>query len=409
MQKNKVVWIMLDSVGIGALPDANQYGDAGAHTLQSIAKAMPELELPTLNGMGLSCLVSEFNERSKADLQYPHYVARMAEQSKGKDTITGHWEFTGILTEEPFPTFPNGFPEPFIMQLENAAGVKFLGNEVASGTEIIARLGAEHIKTGNPILYTSADSVLQIAAHEEVIAVDQLYRICEIARTLTLTGPYKVGRVIARPFIGTEGSFVRTANRHDYALETPKENLLQDLIDAKIPLYAVGKIRDIYAGVSFDKAETTKNNRDGMEKTLSFYHTLCQQHEYGVIYVNLVDFDMQYGHRRDCIGYGTALAEFDAWLSDFIDQIDDNTVVIITADHGCDPDYTGTDHTREYVPLLVYGKHVRVNQDACCVTYPTFADLGATIAEIFGITYTGAGESFAQQVFTKEFLLKRGD
>ena len=237
---------MLDSVGIGALPDANQYGDAGAHTLQSIAKAMPELELPTLNGMGLSCLVSEFNERSKADLQYPHYVARMAEQSKGKDTITGHWEFTGILTEEPFPTFPNGFPKPFIMQLENAAGVKFLGNEVASGTEIIERLGKEHISSKKPIIYTSADSVLQIATHTDAYSVEELYQMCEKAREIC-SGDYNVGRIIARPFAtNNEGKFYRLEGRKDYALSPPEETMLDKLKNNGFDTVCIGKIEDIF-------------------------------------------------------------------------------------------------------------------------------------------------------------------
>lgn len=401
MSKKKLIWVILDSVGIGALPDAENYGDAGANTLESIAETMPDLQLPVMNAMGLGDLVPQFTNRKKAVLPMVSYRARMAEASKGKDTITGHWEFTGILTEEPFPTFPNGFPSDFVAKLEQAAGVSFLGNEVASGTEIIARLGAEHIRTGKPILYTSADSVLQIAAHEEIISVPELYHICEIARELTRTGPCKVGRVIARPFIGTEGNFTRTANRHDYALNVPKDNLLQNLLNDHVPVYAVGKIRDIYAGTTFTKAEPTKSNDDGMEKTAIFYRELCEQYGYGLVYVNLVDFDMKYGHRRDARGYGEALAQFDHQLQSLIEQIDEETVIILTADHGCDPGFTGTDHTREYVPLLIYGKQVMANQTEPITTYPSFADLGATIADYFGVSYSGEGKTFASNVFLK--------
>lgn len=401
----KIIWIMLDSVGVGALPDAIQYGDDGANTCRTIARTMPELSLPILNGMGLHHLVPEFAEREKATLQKNCYYAKMAEQSKGKDTITGHWEFAGILTEESFPTFPNGFPETLVKQLEQETGVGFLGNEVASGTEIIARLGAEHMRTGKPILYTSADSVLQIAAHEEIIPVSELYRICEIARERTRTGPYKVGRVIARPFIGKEGAFVRTANRHDYALEIPKNNLLQQLSDANVSVYAVGKIADIYAGTTFYKVEHSSNNTDGMKKTMECYRALCAEQKPGIVYTNLVDFDMQYGHRRDIQGYGNALQLFDAQLARLLDCMDDDTILILTADHGCDPGFFGTDHTREYVPLFLYGDMIRTNICNRVVTYQSFADLGATIAEYFAVPDIGAGTSFAKEVFAEKVFL----
>ncbi len=398
----KMIWIILDSVGIGALPDANQYGDGGANTLQHIADGMPALQLPMMNAMGLYHLVPAFAQREKAGLDKASYWARMAESSKGKDTITGHWEFSGVITEEPFPTFPNGFPQEFITALEHKTGVSFLGNEVASGTEIIARLGAEHIKTGKPILYTSADSVLQIAAHEEMISVPELYRICEDARALTRTGAYKVGRVIARPFIGTEGNFVRTANRHDYALNISPDNLLQDLLHQQIPIYAVGKIKDIYAGTTFTKAESTQSNEDGMLKTLTYYQELCKTGSMGLVYTNLVDFDMKYGHRRDIQGYGEALQQFDTQLKALAEIIDEDTVIVITADHGCDPGFTGTDHTREYVPLLIYGRKVLSNRTDAITTYSTFADLGATIADYFDVDYSGEGTSFADTVFLKQ-------
>lgn len=392
---------MLDSVGIGALPDAQQYGDFGANTCRTIAQNLPSLSLPILNGMGLSYLVPEFSGREEIQSQQPSYIARMAEQSKGKDTITGHWEFAGVVTGEPFPTFPNGFPKALVQQLEERTGVGFLGNEVASGTEIIARLGAEHMRTGKPILYTSADSVLQIAAHEEIISVETLYHICEIARTITRTGPYKIGRVIARPFIGECGTFVRTANRHDYALEIPKNNLLQSLLDANVAVYAVGKIGDIYAGTTFTKAEHTSSNTDGMQKTIQQYQALCEIQQAGMVYTNLVDFDMKYGHRRDIQGYGNALKEFDTQLYALLQCMDEDTVLIMTADHGCDPGFLGTDHTREYVPLFLYGRTIRANHDKKVHTYQTFADLGATIADYFAVPYNGSGNSFAKDVFSE--------
>ena len=392
----KAILIVMDSAGIGALPDAALYGDAGCNTFQSIAEAVPQLELPYLNGMGLYKLVPQFQNRTKADIALPSRAARMAELSKGKDTITGHWELAGIITEEPSPTFPDGFPEELLKQLYDACGVEFIGNEVASGTEIIARLGAEHMRTGKPILYTSADSVLQIAAHEEIIPLERLYEICSAARELTRTGPYKVGRVIARPFIGEEGAFVRTANRHDYSLLVPEANLLVDLLNQQHEVMSVGKIEDIFANVTFTKAIHTKSNDDGMDQTMQFYGELKQ----GLLFVNLVDFDMKYGHRRDCAGYGEALEAFDARLGQLLDVMDEETVLILTADHGCDPAFKGTDHTREYVPLFLCGKPVRGTEEGeAPATYTSFADLAATLAQYFGIAYSGAGNSFAEEVF----------
>ena len=391
----KAILIVMDSAGIGALPDAALYGDAGCNTFQSIAGAMPGLELPYLNGLGLYKLVPQFAGRKKAEIALPHHAARMAELSKGKDTITGHWELAGIITEEPSPTFPDGFPDELLKQLYDACGVEFIGNEVASGTEIIARLGAEHIRTGKPILYTSADSVLQIAAHEDVIPIERLYEICSAARELTRTGPYKVGRVIARPFIGDAGAFVRTANRRDYSLLVPEENLLVDLLNQQHQVMSVGKIEDIFANVAFTKAVHTKSNDDCMNQTMQFYREL----EQGLLFVNLVDFDMKYGHRRDCAGYGNALEAFDAQLGRLLDIIDDETLLILTADHGCDPAFKGTDHTREYVPLFLCGKPLKTNETEKPATYKSFADLAATLAVYFGIAYSGAGSSFAEEVF----------
>lgn len=391
--KRKAVLIVLDSVGIGALPDAGQYGDACANTLGRIADAMPDLELPCLNGMGLGRLVPQFARRDRKDSGLPCYGARMAELSKGKDTITGHWELAGIITSEPSPTFPDGFPAKLLQQIYDACGVTFLGNEVASGTEIIARLGDEHVRTGKPILYTSADSVLQIAAHEAVIPVPELYRICQVARDLTRTGPCKVGRVIARPFVGDSGHYQRTANRHDFSLTVPEHNLLQDLLQQQIPVLAVGKIQDIFAGVPFTQAVHIADNDDGMTQTIRLY----QQMEQGLLFVNLVDFDMKYGHRRDIAGYGKALAAFDARLAELLPMLDADTILIITADHGCDPGYTGTDHTREYVPLLICGAAIQPGKPVA--TYSSFADLAASLADCFNVPYSGAGTSFAEEVF----------
>lgn len=391
--RRKAILIVLDSAGIGELPDAAQYNDTGANTFRRIADAMPELELPYLNGLGLHKLVPQFAQRQQSKTELPAYAARMAELSKGKDTITGHWELAGIITAEPSPTFPNGFPDELLQLLYEQTGYHFLGNEVASGTEIIARLGAEHVRTGQPILYTSADSVLQIAAHEEVISVPELYRICAIAREITKTGPYKVGRVIARPFVGAEGAYQRTANRHDYALTVPTHNLLQDLLSQQRQVMAVGKIQDIFAGTDFTAAVHTSSNDDGMAQTMAYY----QQLEQGLIFTNLVDFDMKYGHRRDITGYGKALADFDAQLGVLLRQIDDDTIVIVTADHGCDPGYNGTDHTREYVPLLLAGKQIKDGLPVA--TYGSFADFAATLADYFVIKYSGAGSGFYEEVF----------
>lgn len=388
----KAILIVLDSAGIGALPDAVQYGDEGSNTLKRIADAMPDLELPYLNGLGLHQLVPQFSERQQIVIGLPSYTARMAEQSKGKDTITGHWELTGILTEEPSPTFPDGFPQELLQQLYDATGYTFLGNEVASGTEIIARLGAKHVETGQPILYTSADSVLQIAAHEDVIAVPELYRICQIARDLTKTGPYKVGRVIARPFVGEKGNYQRTANRHDYALTVPAQNLLQDLLTQQQQVFAVGKIQDIFAGLNFSQAVHTSSNDDGMAQSMALYQQLQQ----GLLFINLVDFDMKHGHRRDIVGYGQALAAFDVQLGQLLQLMQEDTILIITADHGCDPGFKGTDHTREYVPLFICGQQVKTKQSV--ETHESFADLAATLADYFKIAYSGVGKSFYQEV-----------
>ena len=394
--RRKVILIVLDSAGCGNAPDAADYGDAGSNTYGRIAKAMPELELANLNALGLGRLVPEFAARKKNRVDRPVFAAKLQEASRGKDTITGHWELGGVLTEEPFPTFPDGFPEELLDAVYEKTGCRFLGNEVASGTEIIQRLGDRHLETKQPILYTSADSVIQIAAHEDLYPVEELYRICEAARELTRTGPYKVGRVIARPFIGTSGNYTRTANRHDYALPTPKPNLLDDVLKSGQAVLGVGKIMDIFAGTAFTRAEHTKSNAHGMQMTLDYY----QDMENGLLFTNLVDFDMKYGHRRDITGYGTALKEFDDFLDTLLSVLDDDTVLAVTADHGCDPGYAGTDHTREQVPILLYGAQVKDNTNETEVpVYPTFSDLAATVAEYLEVPYHGHGTSFYKEAF----------
>lgn len=394
----KAIIIVLDSVGIGALPDADDYGDGGSNTLGHVLGLLPGLELPNLSSLGLDRLCPALVGRSpQRALPYGASTAVLAEASQGKDTVTGHWEMMGVITGEAFPVFPKGFPQQLLTQLEQLCGVTFLGNEVASGTEIINRLGAEHMATGQPILYTSADSVLQIAAHEKVISVSQLYAMCSQIR-MQLQPPYQVARVIARPFIGQPGAFQRTANRHDYALAVPEENLLQDLLVQGFPVGAVGKIQDIFVGVDFTEGIHTVSDDDGMNKLLEMYAGW----ERGLIFVNLVDFDMKYGHRRDGIGYGANLAAFDQRLAELLEVLDEETLLLITADHGCDPLASGTDHTREYVPLLCYGAMVDAGKDIG--HRRSFADLGATLAQWFGAAYTGAGESFAKEVLINESI-----
>lgn len=393
--KRKMILIVLDSAGIGNAPDADKYGDEGSNTYARIAEHMPDLELPNLNALGLGRLVPAFKERSKNTLNRPAFAGRLREESSGKDTITGHWELGGVLTEEPFPTFPNGFPDELLDAIYEKTGVRFLGNEVASGTEIIQRLGDEHLRTKKPILYTSADSVIQIAAHEDLYPVPKLYEICKAARDLTRTGPFKVGRVIARPFVGESGNYTRTPNRHDYALPTPKPNLLNDVYTAGQEVWGVGKIMDIFAGCDFTRAEHTKSNAHGMEMTLDYYKDMKD----GLLFTNLVDFDMKYGHRRDITGYGNALKEFDDFLNVLFKEMDDNTVLGITADHGCDPGYAGTDHTREEVPILLYGNPLKDNGDQKVPVYTTYSDLAATIADYLHVSYHGHGTSFYKEAF----------
>ena len=377
MSFRRVVWIVLDSVGIGEMPDASDYGDAGSDTLGNLARVRP-MKLPNLCVLGLGN-IKPLNGLPAMNVAAGAY-GRCALASPGKDTTTGHWEMAGIHLEKPFPTYPHGFPSETIDAFEERIGRKTLGNVVASGTEIIAQLGDEHERTGSPIVYTSADSVFQIAAHEEVIPIPELYRICEIARELLP----EVGRVIARPFIGASGHYTRTANRHDYAVPPPKGMLLDKLAERNVKVHAIGKISDVFLGRGVSQSDKTKSNADGMAKTLAAMDATKE----GMIFVNLVDFDQNFGHRNDVEGYAQALEEVDEWIPSLLAKSEDD-LVIFNADHGCDPTTPSTDHSREYVPLLVFGGKSGVSLG----TRSTLSDIGQTVAEIFG-TRIDKGESF---------------
>jgi phosphopentomutase len=380
----RIIWIVLDSVGIGAMPDAASFGDPpGADTLGNIAR-LRGLTLPNLARLGLGN-IKPLAGIAPADKPAAAY-GRCRLASPGKDTTTGHWEMVGIHLAKPFPLYPNGFPREILDEFERRIGRRALGNKAASGTEIIKELGAEHMRTGSPIVYTSADSVFQVAAHEEVIPLWELYKICETAREI-LRGPHEVGRVIARPFIGAPGTFTRTANRHDYAVPPPRGMLLDRLEERGVPVHSVGKIFDVFLGRGIQDSEKTRNNNDGMAKTLD----AMKSTERGLIFVNLVDFDQQYGHRNDIEGYGTALEQFDEWLPQFESALSESDLAIFTADHGCDPTVPGTDHTREFVPLLAAGPRARAAVDLG--VRPTLSDIGQTVAANFG-AQIGEGNSF---------------
>jgi len=382
---DRVIWIVLDSVGIGELPDAAAYGDVGRDTLGHIARSRP-LQLPNLVRLGLANIKPLANLTPAANPAASYGMG--ATVSPGKDTTTGHWEMAGIWLDQPFPVYPRGFPKPLIEEFERQIGRGTLGNKPASGTEIIQELGEEHVRTGFPIVYTSGDSVFQIATHEEVIPIAELYRMCEIARKL-LDGSNRVGRVIARPFIGAAGNFRRTERRHDYAVEPPRPMLLDVLAESKTPVFGLGKIHDIYNGRGVDQYVTTKNNADGMAKLTE---ALIQRPN-GLIFANLVDFDMLYGHRKDVEGFARSLEEFDALLGPFLESLRPSDLVLITADHGCDPDPVNptTDHSREYVPILAYSP--RMQAGANLRVRATLADMGQTVAENFG-TRIVHGRSF---------------
>jgi phosphopentomutase len=383
----RIVWIVLDSVGVGEMPDAAAYGDSGSDTVGNIAHKRG-LNVPNLCRLGLGNLkqIPELPKAKPAEAAF----GRCTLASPGKDTTTGHWEMAGIHLEKPFPLFPHGFPQELMKDFERRIGRGTLGNKAASGTEIMEELGAEHMRTGSPIVYTSADSVFQIAAHEEIIPVPELYRICDIARCM-LRGPLEVGRVIARPFVGTPGKFVRTPNRHDYAVPPPKGMLLDQLEARGVGIYSVGKIFDVFLGRGITQQVKTKSNADGMQKTLDAMAGFPA----GLIFVNLVDFDSQYGHRNDVEGYGRALEQFDGWVPSLEAAMEAKDLAIFTADHGCDPTTPSTDHSREYTPLLVFGLEAKCNVDLGL--RPTLSDIGQTVAENFG-TSIACGESFLKEL-----------
>jgi len=379
--------IVLDSLGIGELPDAKEYGDEGSNTLAAIANSsrfyVPNLEqLGLFNIEGVTC----GNKTQNPVASY----CRLVTQSAGKDTIIGHWEIAGIISERPLPTYPNGFPKPLMDELSKLSGRPVLCGKPYSGTKILLDYGEEHVKTGDLIVYTSADSVLQIAAHEEIIPVPELYEICEKIRAF-MQGENGVGRIIARPFLGTYPNYTRTTNRHDYSLAPPSTTVLDVLSKAGLDVLAVGKIFDIFAGSGITSSTKTVNNMDGLDKTIE----ITKQNWTGLCFVNLVDFDMLYGHRNDIDGYAKAMSEFDAKFVELMSVLRDEDVVLITADHGCDPSTPSTDHSREYTPMLIFGKHIRsgVNLDT-----RQMADIAATVQEFFGIEIQTRGRSFFHDV-----------
>ena len=386
---NRVVLIVLDSVGIGELPDACEYGDAGSNTIGNIAERIPELKLHNLEKFGLG-LIPGAGKIKKVNDPVAAY-GKMSERSKGKDTTTGHWEMSGIILDKAFPTYPNGFPKDLMYEYEALIGTKTIGSKPASGTAIMNELGDEHVKTGFPIVYTSADSVFQIAAHEEVIPIEKLYELCKVARNL-LKGDHTVGRVIARPFIGSAGDYKRTDRRRDFSLEPTGKTMLDVIKDNGLEVAAVGKIEDIFAGRGITRAVHTHNNMDGVDKTLEYMREVGK----GIIFTNLVDFDMQYGHRNDVEGYARALKDFDNRLPEIVDNLHDDDALIITADHGCDPTTSSTDHSREYVPLLVYGEQIKKGVDIGI--RETFADLSATVLEMLGLKALANGKSFIGEI-----------
>ncbi|MGB9812966.1 MAG: phosphopentomutase [Thermovenabulum sp.] len=385
----RVILIVLDSVGIGELPDAKLFNDEGSNTLANTAKKVGGLNLPNLEKMGLGN-ITDILGVSHSDEPIASY-GKAAEKSSGKDTTTGHWEIAGLILEKPFPVYPNGFPEELISEFEKRIGRKILGNYPASGTEIIKELGEEHMKTGYPIVYTSADSVFQVAAHEEVIPLEELYKICEIAREL-LVGEHAVARVIARPFIGTPGNFTRTYNRKDFSLKPPEDTLLDKVKNKGYEVWGIGKIGDIFAKKGLTEEIHTEGNMDGVDKTIE----AMKRAKRGLIFTNLVDFDMIYGHRNDAEGYAKALEEFDSRIPEIISHMKEADCLIITADHGCDPTTESTDHSREYVPVLVYGQ--RIKSGVNLGTLSSFADIGQTIAEMLGCERLKNGESFLSKI-----------
>ncbi len=390
MKYRKITLVILDSLGIGELPDAKNYGDEGANTFKHIAEKMNGLDIPNMENLGLSHIYPiDVKEKQSNPVGA---FGKMKELSVGKDTMTGHWEMMGLKTDIPFNTFPEGFPDKLIKTFEERVNRKVIGNKPASGIDIINEYGEQHINTGDIIVYTSADSVFQIAAHEEVVPLDELYRICEIARELTLDKEYSVGRVIARPFIGKPGSFQRTPNRRDYTVKPPAKTVMNYLVENNYESIAIGKISDIYANEGITKKIKSKSNMDGVDILIEELKNDLK----GLIFVNLVDFDMLYGHRRDPIGYGEAIEEFDKRIPEIISEMDENDLLILSADHGNDPTHVGSDHTREYVPLLIYSKSIKNGIDLGI--RESFADIGATIADNFDVRMPEYGKSFLNEL-----------
>lgn len=384
----RVFLIVLDSVGIGEMPDASLYGDAGSNTILA-ASRNENFSMPNMQKMGFFN-IDRVHCGDKANNPTAAF-ARMTEVSKGKDTTIGHWEIAGIQSEKPLPTYPNGFPEEVIEEFERLTGRRVICNKTYSGTEVIRDYGRKHVETGALIVYTSADSVFQIAAHEGVVPIEDLYRYCEIARNL-LVGEHGVGRVIARPFVGDYPDYKRTSNRHDFSLQPPKTTMLDQLLKNNFDVIAVGKINDIFAGKGISDFVRTKNNDDGMDKTFE----IAKKKFNGLCFVNLVDFDMLYGHRNNVEGYAKALSAFDSQLPTLISELGDDDILMITADHGCDPSTESTDHSREYTPLVIFGKNIK--QGVNLGTRETFSDIAATILDYFGIEQETAGTSFLREV-----------
>jgi phosphopentomutase len=386
----RVIVVVLDSLGVGELPDAKNYGDEGSNTLAHTAEAVGGLLLPSFEKLGLGNIIEvQGVERVKSPRAF---FGKAGEVSAGKDSTTGHWELMGVILERPFPTYPNGFPPAIINEFEKRVGRKILGNKPASGTVIIQELGEEHLRTGNPIVYTSADSVFQIAAHEEVIPVEELYRMCKIAREI-LKGEYAVSRVIARPFLGKrKGEFHRTQRRKDFSLPPLKNTVLDILSEAGVEVYAVGKIKDIFSGRGITYSFSTKNNREGLERTKQ----LMKEVKEGFIFTNLIDFDMLWGHRNNPTGYAEGLKEVDSYIPYFVNTLRPEDLFIFTADHGCDPTTVSTDHSREYIPILAISGKVKGGKSLG--VRKTFADVGKTVLDWFGIKNSLSGESFASLI-----------
>lgn len=383
------ILLVLDSMGVGELPDAILYHDQGSNTLSNTATAVGGLKLPNLESLGLGNITEIKGVATTVESKAAY--GKMAEQSLGKDTTTGHWELAGLVLKHPFPTYPEGFPKDIIDKFEEIIGRPILGNKTASGTEIIEELGPKHLETGYPIVYTSADSVFQIAAHEEIIPVEELYKMCEIARNI-LQGPHGVGRVIARPFLGEPGSFTRTSRRKDYSLRPLYRTVLDMLQEKGEPVYGIGKIADIFAGQGVDGADKAKNNLDGIEKLLN----LMARQKTGMIFANLNDFDTLYGHRNNPQGYAQALEEFDFQLPRILENLESGDLLIITADHGCDPTTISTDHSREYVPILAY--YLGMPKGINLGVRNSFADVAQTIADVFSLGKMVHGKSFRKEL-----------